>query len=99
VLTSSREQNPPSQANHCSGTEEISHLLWNLKIHYHIHKQSSEITELEHNTPAKQWTETDEAGEREKREKKTKLCGFGLLANYADRATAASWQSSTNFCG
>jgi hypothetical protein len=28
-----------------------------------------------------------------------KLCGFGLLANHADRATAASWRSSTNFCG
>jgi hypothetical protein len=28
-----------------------------------------------------------------------KLRGFGPLANYADRATAASWRSSTNFCG
>jgi hypothetical protein len=27
------------------------------------------------------------------------LRGFGPLANYADRATAASWRSSTNFCG
>jgi hypothetical protein len=25
--------------------------------------------------------------------------GFRLLANYADRATAAPWRSSTNFCG
>jgi hypothetical protein len=31
--------------------------------------------------------------------KKNKLCGFGPLANYADRATAASWRSSANFCG
>jgi hypothetical protein len=30
--------------------------------------------------------------------KKT-LRGFGPLANYADRATAASWRSSANFCG
>jgi hypothetical protein len=30
--------------------------------------------------------------------KKT-LRGFGPLANYADRAAAASWRSSTNFCG
>jgi hypothetical protein len=30
---------------------------------------------------------------------KKKLRGFGLLANYADRATAASWRSSANFCG
>jgi hypothetical protein len=24
---------------------------------------------------------------------------FGPLVNYADRATAAPWRSSTNFCG
>jgi hypothetical protein len=29
---------------------------------------------------------------------KLKLRGFGPLANYADRATAASWRSSANFC-
>jgi hypothetical protein len=28
-----------------------------------------------------------------------KLRGFGTLANYADRATAACWPSSANFCG
>jgi hypothetical protein len=28
-----------------------------------------------------------------------KLRGFGPLANYADRATAACWRSSANFCG
>jgi hypothetical protein len=31
--------------------------------------------------------------------KNLKLRGFGPLANYANRATAASWRSSTNFCG
>jgi hypothetical protein len=31
--------------------------------------------------------------------RKKKLRGFGPLAKYADRATAASWRSSTNFCG
>jgi hypothetical protein len=31
--------------------------------------------------------------------KKKKLRGFGPLTNHADRATAASWRSSTNFCG
>jgi hypothetical protein len=30
---------------------------------------------------------------------KKNLHGFGLLANYADRATAACWRSSANFCG
>jgi hypothetical protein len=35
------------------------------------------------------------------KKKKTKknLCGSGPLANYADRATAACWRSSANFCG
>jgi hypothetical protein len=28
-----------------------------------------------------------------------KLRDFGPLANYADRATAACWRSSANFCG
>jgi hypothetical protein len=32
-------------------------------------------------------------------ENKKKLRGFGPLENYADPATAASWRSSTNFCG
>jgi hypothetical protein len=31
--------------------------------------------------------------------RKKKLRGFGPLANHADRATAASWRSSANFCG
>jgi hypothetical protein len=31
--------------------------------------------------------------------KKKKKTGFGPLANYADRATGASWRSSANFCG
>jgi hypothetical protein len=32
--------------------------------------------------------------------KKKKLRGFGLLANYAERATAACWREvSANFCG
>jgi hypothetical protein len=30
---------------------------------------------------------------------KHELRGFGLVANYADRATAACWRSSANFCG
>jgi hypothetical protein len=31
--------------------------------------------------------------------KKKRLRGFGPVANYADRATAACWRSSANFCG
>jgi hypothetical protein len=30
---------------------------------------------------------------------KTKLRGFGPRAKYTDRATAAYWRSSANFCG
>jgi hypothetical protein len=30
---------------------------------------------------------------------KKNIHGFGPLANYADRAIADSWRSSTNFCG
>jgi hypothetical protein len=30
---------------------------------------------------------------------KKKTRGFGPLANYADRATAAWWRGSANFCG
>jgi hypothetical protein len=30
---------------------------------------------------------------------RTKLRGFGPRANYTDRATAACWQSTANFCG
>jgi hypothetical protein len=29
----------------------------------------------------------------------TKLRGFGPRANYTDRATAAYWRISANFCG
>jgi hypothetical protein len=41
------------------------------------------------------WTAEDRPTKRTKK----KLRGFGPLANYADRATAASWRSSTNLCG
>jgi hypothetical protein len=31
--------------------------------------------------------------------KKKNLRGFGPLANYAERETAACWRSSANLCG
>jgi hypothetical protein len=39
-----------------------------------------------------------ERTESKKRKEKKTLRDFGPLANYADRATAASWRSSANFC-
>ena len=35
--TNCRKQNPSWEANSCSASHEIPHILWKLKIHYHIH--------------------------------------------------------------
>jgi len=32
------EQSPSWQANRFSASQEIPHILWNTKVHYHIHK-------------------------------------------------------------
>jgi hypothetical protein len=34
------EQNPSSDANSRSASQEISHLLWNPKVHCHVHKST-----------------------------------------------------------
>jgi hypothetical protein len=36
--TNSMDQSPPWEANIPSPTQETAHLLWNLKVHYHVHK-------------------------------------------------------------
>jgi len=36
--THSMEQSPSCEANRFSASQEISHILWNPKFHYHIHK-------------------------------------------------------------
>ena len=38
LLTYSREKSPSWEANRFSASQEISHILWNPKVHYHIHK-------------------------------------------------------------
>jgi len=32
------DQIPYWEANNSSGSQEIPHILWNLKVHYHIYK-------------------------------------------------------------
>ena len=38
VLIYSMEQSPSWEANWLSASQEIPHILWNPKVHYHIHK-------------------------------------------------------------
>ena len=38
VLTYAMEQSPSWKANRFSPSQEIPHILWNLKFHYRIHK-------------------------------------------------------------
>jgi hypothetical protein len=32
------ELRPPLEGACCTATQEFSNILWNLKVHYHIHK-------------------------------------------------------------
>jgi hypothetical protein len=38
LLTYSMEQSPSWEANRFAASQEIPHIVWNLKVHYRIHK-------------------------------------------------------------
>jgi hypothetical protein len=38
TITNSGEESSSAEAISCSGIQEIPSLLWNLKVHYNVHK-------------------------------------------------------------
>jgi hypothetical protein len=50
-ITNSVEQCPSWEANIHSASQEISHILWTLKIQYHVHKSLQLVSSLSHMNP------------------------------------------------
>jgi len=51
ILTYSMEQSPSWEANWFSASQEIPSILWNLKVHYHIHNSLPPVPILSHINP------------------------------------------------
>jgi hypothetical protein len=49
--TNTMEQSPTSESNSSSASQEISQILYNLQVHYHIHETLSLLCVLSHVNP------------------------------------------------
>jgi hypothetical protein len=51
IITDSMEQSPSWETNCCSASQEISSLLWNVKIHYHVERSPLPVPVLSQMNP------------------------------------------------